>query len=273
MDKNKPSYTFMFASVMVIVVAIALAGASIGLSQRQNTNIRLEKMQNILSSVNIRVERDNADDVFNQYVQKQMVLNDKGQVVEGKAAFDVDLAQELKKKPEDRLYPLYMANLEGKDYYIVPMRGKGLWGPIWGYIALEGGEKISNVYGATFDHKGETPGLGAEINTEGFQQQFIGKKIFDEEGNFKPIAVLKGGADPDDLHGVDAISGGTITSNGVTEMIRRTLAKYEPFFKSQGGSVNVPEGSTVNENASFESAVENVDGTSEGTTTGEEIKR
>ena len=91
---------------------------------------------------------------------------------------------------------------------------------------------MNTVSGASFGHKAETPGLGAEINTEDFQKQFVGEKIFDESGNFVSVKVIKGGAAPEDLHGVDAVSGGTITSNGVTEMLRRTLASYIPYFKT-----------------------------------------
>ena len=108
--------------------------------------------------------------------------------------------------------------------------GKGLWGPIWGYIALESDK--NTVAGASFDHKGETPGLGAEINQGWFQEPFVGKKIFDESGDYQSIRVIKGGAPEGDKHGVDAISGGTITSNGVTEMLVRTLKIYEPYLKS-----------------------------------------
>jgi Na+-transporting NADH:ubiquinone oxidoreductase subunit C len=92
---------------------------------------------------------------------------------------------------------------------------------------------MNTIYGASFGHKSETPGLGAEIETEKFQQQFIGKKIFDESGNFVSVTVIKGGASPTDIHGVDAVSGATVTSNGVTEMFKRTLSNYIPYFKSK----------------------------------------
>ena len=128
------------------------------------------------------------------------------------------------------MFPLFVFEKEGNTYYVIPVRGKGLWGPIWGYLALQG--DMNTVYGASFGHKGETPGLGAEIETEIFQQQFVGKKILDESGRFVSVKVIKGGAAPDDVHGVDAVSGGTITSNGVTEMLSRTVSSYIPYFKS-----------------------------------------
>ncbi len=96
------------------------------------------------------------------------------------------------------------------------------------------GRRYEYIYGVSFGHKGETPGLGAEIETEKFKKQFIGKKILDDTGNFVSVKVVKGGAAPDDLHGVDAVSGATITSNGVTEMFKRTLGNYIPYFKKKG---------------------------------------
>ena len=126
--------------------------------------------------------------------------------------------------------PLYVANVEGEKKYIIPLRGKGLWGPIWGFLSLE--DDFNTVYGAVFDHKSETPGLGAEINQyEDFQQQFEGKQIL-EGAKVVSITVWKGGAKPDDVHGVDGISGGTITSDGVTYMLEERLNMYAPYFKN-----------------------------------------
>ena len=111
----------------------------------------------------------------------------------------------------------------------MPLRGKGLWGPIWGYIALK--NDFNTIAGAVFDHKGETPGLGAEINTTEFEQKFLNKQIFDQNENFVSVKVIKGIVKPDDLHSVDAISGGTITSKGLEDMIFNGLSSYLPFIK------------------------------------------
>jgi len=235
MNKNSSSFTFIFSSVMVIVVAVLLASAAIVLGPYQAKNVRLEKMQNILSSVGIKVKRDESEKLFNQYIKQQLVLNSRGEPVTEKiSAFDIDLKKELDKarlgKAEMQLFPLFVFDKDGKLYYVIPVRGKGLWGPIWGYIALEG--DLNTVYGASFGHKGETPGLGAEIETEEFQKQFEGKKIFDESGNFVSVHLIKGGAAPEDMHGVDAVSGGTITSTGVSEMLQRTISSYLPYFKT-----------------------------------------
>jgi Na+-transporting NADH:ubiquinone oxidoreductase subunit C len=235
MNKNSSGYTFIFASVMVIVVAILLSLAAIGLGPFQEKNVKLEKMQNILASIGVHSEAREAEKLFSQYIKEQVVLNTKGEKVTGSNAFDIDLKKEIDKaksgKADEQLFPLFVFNKDGKLYYIIPVRGKGLWGPIWGYVALHADK--NTVYGASFGHKSETPGLGAEINTEEFQKQFVGKKIFDEAGNFVSVKVVKGGAAPEDLHGVDAISGGTITSNGVTEMLKRTLGNYIPYFKKR----------------------------------------
>ena len=235
MNKNSSRFTFLFATVMVVVVAVLLALAAIVLGPYQERNVRLEKMQNILSSVGIKAEAKEAEKLFNQYVKEQIVLNNKGEKVTGSVtAFDIDLKKELDKartgEADKQLFPMFVFNKEGNTYYVIPVRGKGLWGPIWGYVALKG--DMNTVHGASFGHKGETPGLGAEIADEPFQQQFVGKKIFDDSGKFVSVKVVKGGTAPEDLHGVDAISGGNITSNGVTEMLQRTLGYYVPYFKT-----------------------------------------
>lgn len=236
MNKDSNKATFLFSSIMVVVVAVMLSVTSISLSPYQAKNSRIEKMKNILTSVSVLTETDDTERVFDQYISRQIVLNNKGEEVTGKvAAFDIDLKKELDKvktgKTDEQLFPLFICNKDGKSFYIIPVRGKGLWGPIWGYISLE--SDMNTIYGVSFGHKSETPGLGAEIETEKFQQQFIGKKIFDEAGNFVSVSAIKGGSAPTDMHGVDAISGATITSKGVTEMFHRTLSNYIPYFKSR----------------------------------------
>ncbi|KJS04615.1 MAG: NADH-quinone reductase [Flavobacteriales bacterium BRH_c54] len=228
MDVNSNKYTIGFSIVMVVIVALLLAFASEGLKPMQNQNIEREKMQNILKSVGIEVTRDEAQDAYNKYITEEIVLNDKGEQIEGDA-FKVDILKEYKSGGQKN-FPIFIYESEGSKKYIIPLVGKGLWGPIWGYIALESDK--NTVAGASFDHKGETPGLGAEINQGWFQEPFVGKKIFDESGDYQSIRVIKGGAPEGDKHGVDAISGGTITSNGVTEMLVRTLKIYEPYLKS-----------------------------------------
>lgn len=250
-NKNSNQFTMIFASVMVVVVAVLLASAAIQLGPLQQQNARIEKMQNILSSIGIESDVKDAEKLFNQYIQDQIVLNKQGEQVKNDIkAFDIDLKKEQDKlktgRANEQLFPLFIFKKEEKLYYVIPVRGKGLWGPIWGYVALEG--DMNTVYGASFGHKSETPGLGAEISTAEFQEQFNGKTIFDNSGKFTSVRVIKGGAPPDDKHGVDAISGGTVTSNGVSEMLSRTLENYIPFFKSNhisGVDTSVSTGQTT----------------------------
>jgi len=140
----------------------------------------------------------------------------------------VVLRNEQKKKIEEQDLPVFRAFPDdGEKVLILPVEGKGLWGPIYGYVSLR--SDLNTIYGVNFDHKGETPGLGAEINTTRFESMFKGKKLF-ENGKFVSIKVHKGGADPNDIHGVDAISGGTITSRGLEKMLFDCLSKYNDYF-------------------------------------------
>lgn len=231
MDVNKNSYTFTFAAIMVVVVAAVLSFAATSLKERQDNNVRLEKMQNILSSINVEVERDGAEAIYKDYVKQELVVNNY-QPIDGINAFDIELAKEVDKAPEERNAPLYIAEKEGKTYFILPLRGKGLWGPIWGYISLE--KDASTIYGATFDHKSETPGLGAEIKTDVFTSLFPDKEVLDKSGEFTGIRVMKGNANGP--HEVNGISGGTITSVGVQDMIQDCMKSYIPFLKDYQAS-------------------------------------
>lgn len=165
--------------------------------------------------------------IFDAQVQ-QLVVDAEGNVIEGLTADQVDFAQERKKPVAQRKYPIWIFSNGTEKLYIVAVRGNGLWDEIWGYVALK--SDLNVVAGVAFDHKSETPGLGAEIkDSPAFRAQFKGKRILDEQGNFVGIVVRKGGArDPE--HEVDAISGATITSDGVTHMLIDGLKAYEPYF-------------------------------------------
>lgn len=238
MDVNKNSYTFIFAAVMVVVVAAILSLAATSLKPFQDKNITLEKKQSILKSIGVEVSRDEADEAYEEFIVNSLVLRN-GDVVDDQVAFNVDLSKEIDKTLTERYAPLYVAKKEGETYYVLPLRGKGLWGPIWGYLALE--KDVNTVYGAIFDHKSETPGLGAEISTPIFMDQFQGKKILNENREFVSIQVRKGDAAGD--YQVDGISGGTITSVGVQDMIDNSVKAYVDFLKdysqqSQSAEVN-----------------------------------
>ena len=196
MDKNSNKYTFIFSGILVVVVGALLAFAAESLKPMQKENVRLEKMQNILASVKIEVEATEAKENFDKYIVEQILLDHEGNVVEGGevGAFDIDVVKQYKTvKAEERLYPLFVFEDGGERKYIVPMAGKGLWGPIWGNISFE--SDMNTIYGSTFDHKTETPGLGAEINTPAFQDKFEGKSIFNQNGEYVSVEVMKGGSD------------------------------------------------------------------------------
>tara|TARA_R100000935_G_scaffold14212_1_gene28510 strand:- start:2367 stop:3110 length:744 start_codon:yes stop_codon:yes gene_type:complete len=230
---NTNGYTFMFAIIMVVVVASVLAFTATTLQPIQNENVRQEKMQNILATVGIQTERSEAEEKYNKYITETIALKEDGSVAEGTDAFAVDLARELKKPVNEQVYPLYIADIEGKKYYIIPLRGKGLWDAIWGYVSLK--DDVNTIKGAVFDHKGETPGLGAEITQMWFRQRFTDEKIFDGDGNLIGVSVVKGNVGPSNKEDnkVDAISGATITGDGVSDMISERLQHYLPYFKKQ----------------------------------------
>ncbi len=230
MDRNSNIYTFVFAIIMVVVVAAALAFTATTLKPLQAENVRQEKMQNILSTIGINISRKEASEQFSQYVKQELALNADGTVNEEVDAFKVELMKETKKSKEEQAFPLYIAEKDGKTFYVIPLFGAGLWKEIWGYIALDSDK--NTIIGASFDHAGETAGLGAEINQSWYEDQYIGKKIFDENNNFVSVKAVKGGAKAGDMHAVDAISGGTITSDGVSNMVEERLGNYLQYFKN-----------------------------------------
>ena len=229
MKSYSNTYIFVFSSIMVIVVAAILSVAAMTLQPYQKKNIEINKKQNILTSINLMSDAKNAESLYDKYIQESYAINSKGNIVEGVDAFKIDMKKELAKPLEERNLPVFVSSLEDSKQYIIPVYGKGLWGPIWGYVSLK--NDLSTIYGANFAHKGETPGLGAEIENKAFQEQFIGKEIYNNQGQFISVSVLKGGtADPNSKYEVDGISGGTITSNGVDEMLKDCLSSYEPYF-------------------------------------------
>lgn len=216
-DKNSNAYIIMYSTVMVVIVAALLAVAAMGLQKRQYANELNEKKQSILSSLS--AQDQNYDDFIDAYV-----LDPEGNKIEGQDVFT--LLNDLPGTFEAGKFPIFVAK-DGR--VVIPVTGNGLWGPIWGYVALE--KDMDTVAGIIMAHKGETPGLGAEIATPKYQHLFVGKKIFN--GNdFVSVKLRKGGA-KDTEHEVDAISGGTKTSDGVTAMLYNSLHNYLPFLESK----------------------------------------
>ena len=239
MNRDSNAYTFLFATIMVLVVASSLALTASSLKELQNANVRKEKMQNILATIGIQSDREKAQTLYKKYITAELSLTQAGTIDQEVNAFEIKLNNELKKPASEQRFPLYEANVEGEIFYIVPLRGAGLWNAIWGYIALE--EDKNTIKGAVFDHTGETAGLGAEITQQWFQDRFLGEKVFDTDGNLVGINVSKTNNDPKDLdkddHEVDAISGATITGDGVTDMILERLTHYLPYLKVEKNTV------------------------------------
>lgn len=231
MNKQGNTYTILYASIMVVVVATLLAVISVVLKPMQLKNIEIDKKKQILTSVNLDATSDNAEELYKQYIIEEYVVDAKGAKVEGAKAFDINVAAEVKKPAESRQLPVFVAKLEdGETKYILPVYGAGLWGPIWGYIAVNADG--NTIYGAYFAHQGETPGLGAEIENDKFCSQFSDKHLF-VGGEMKPVAVMKVGQKPKNgAEYVDAVSGGTITSKGVHDMLENSLLPYNEFLKS-----------------------------------------
>jgi len=241
-DKN--SYTIVFSVVMVAIVGSILALAATGLKDKIGENQRFEKQQNILYAMGVNANSDAGSvsfvpttevaEKFEEMIKEQYVI------VEGKAELfedayaKIDLKKELDliKSGKEGKLPFFIGENDDKRYYIIPMYGKGLWDAIWGYLALDENLVVSGVY---FDHKGETPGLGANIKMRFFMDDFAGESIY-RDGGYKGVAVVKGNNDPlneDKTDGqVDALAGATITGNGVTAMINESVKLYQPYLET-----------------------------------------
>ena len=227
MNTNSNTYTIIYASVMVVIVAFLLAFVSNALKPTQAANEKIDKMKQILSALHI--DASNVADVpaeYKKYVKADEIINSKGEVVKKEGGFKVDLKQELAKPLAERELPLYICEVDGKTKYIVPMSGNGLWNILWGYVALD--EDKNTIYGVYVDHAGETPGLGAEISTKQFQDQFTNKELI--ENGKVVLSVVKNGKIQNPKYEVDGITGGTITSNGVDKMIKNSIEQYLTFL-------------------------------------------
>ena len=243
-NTEKNSYTVLFAVVMVVIVGSILAGLFMLFRPQIEANERFEKQQNILYAMGVN-QNQGANDVvfiptesveaeFQKYITRQVVIQG-DQVTENDQAFLIDVKKEATKAADpayDRRLPLFEGTIEGKDIFVVPVRGKGLWDAIWGFVAMD---KDMVIHGVYFDHKGETPGLGAEIKQRYFMDDFKGEGFL-VDGNFAGIAVAKGNNDPKNLikddQEVDALAGATITGDGLSAMLKKDIRLYVPYFKS-----------------------------------------
>ena len=230
MNRNGNTYTFLYASIMVIVVAAILSTVAMSLKPMQKRNADIEKKKSILAAVNIASTAVDAEQIYAEKILKSYVVDIKGNEKEGDA-FTTDLKKQMAKGSE-RVLPVFECQTDEGLKYVFPLRGSGLWGPIWGYVALN--EDLNTIYGANFDHEGETPGLGAEISTEKFEAQFKNnKKLFNVSGELISIRVTKVGEVAPEEHKVDGISGGTITSKGLEKMLLDDFTNYKEFLKKK----------------------------------------
>ena len=226
------TYIFVFSTIMVVIVAALLSTAAMVLQPLQEKNIEIQEKRNILSSIRIKSSAKDAEELYEKYITGSFVINTVGEEQEGIDAFEIEMGLQMRKTLEQRSLPVFISSLEdGTRKYIVPVHGKGLWGPIYGFVALN--EDFTTIYGTNYNHDSETPGLGAEINTDWFGAQFADKKIFNKNREFISIDLVKGGADPESLNEVDAISGGTLTSDGLEKMLYDCLSSYQTYFKNQ----------------------------------------
>ena len=241
-DKN--GYTVIFAAIMVVVVGSILAFLASALRPNIDENLRFEKQQNILYAMGVNengddkgsvhfVPTDKVEAEFGTYIKDQLVIEN-GKPVEDKEAYLIEMKKQLaaKKKGEPYKLPVFIGEKDGKEFYVVPMYGKGLWDAIWGFIALDNTMTVQGVY---FDHKGETPGLGANIKQRYFMDDFIGETIL-KGTKYEGISVAKGNNDPlnkdKEDNEVDALAGATITGNGVSAMIKGDRWALQTLFRN-----------------------------------------
>lgn len=232
MNRQGNTYTIIYSVVLVAIVGVVLSVVYQALRPQQVENIDNDTRRQILAAALITPgEGESVADLYHQHIQSAFIVNSEGDTVSNDAdkAFKVNVAMEVKKPAAERQLPVFVCSTDQGTKYIVPVYGAGLWGPIWGYIAFD--DNGDTIYGAYFAHQGETPGLGAEIEKPAFSNQFKGKNIFASDGAFQSVEVVKSGHEPKDGKAwVHAISGGTITSQGVQKMLSNSLEPYSAFF-------------------------------------------
>lgn len=236
MNTNSNAYTIGYASIMVIIVAFLLAFISSSLKEKQTENVKLDTKKQILSALNIK----DGDVAANWENVSDFILNADGTL----SAYDGDFRTNYSDTTELHVFE---SNVNGEKKYVFPVRGAGLWGPIWGYVALNADK--NTVYGTYFGHEGETPGLGAEISKPFFTEQFVNKTV-SRDGDIV-LSVVKNGKVYDSSCEVDGISGGTITSKGVDLMLKTCLKRYSAFLSS--AAADATSGATKVENAAQDS--------------------
>lgn len=230
---DSSSYTILFSVALVLVVGALLAFFANFTKEDRVKNDQVKAQIDILNAIGVSAERSNATEMFAKYIKEQKVIQGEN-ISDDPKAYLIDVKKELDnaKKGLVQKLPLFVAEKDGKSLYIVPVRGNGLWDAIWGYIALN--DDLKSINGVYFDHKAETPGLGANITETFFTEDFKGESIYDNSDTFKGIEISKSNGDPNNVdksdNQVDAISGATITGNGVGAMINSGIRSYLPYF-------------------------------------------
>lgn len=232
MNRQSNTYTIIYSTVLVIVVGVVLSVVYQALRPQQIENIQNDTKRQILAAARIIPQKgETISQLFDTHITSSYIVNSQGTKIDSNEnAFDVNVSLEVNKPADQRLLPVFECQTDNGLKYIIPVYGAGLWGPIWGYIAFD--NNGDTIYGAYFAHQGETPGLGAEIEKPAFCDQFEGKNIFSSNGAFTSVAVSKVGKEPNGQAWVHAVSGGTITSQGVQAMLFKSLEPYTAFFKS-----------------------------------------
>lgn len=249
-NTNNNVYIIIYSVVMVVIVAVLLSLAALGLKPRQEENELNEKKIQIVKALGYDAATTSYEDV----IESASLLNAEGVATENEVTKVFAALKDVKATRESGVFPIFKAK-DGS--VVVPLYGAGLWGPIWGYIALE--QDMNTVKGIVLDHKGETPGLGAEIATAKHQAMYVGKTVYEGE-ELVGVTLKKGGADKSNLHEVDAITGGTKTSDGVSAMIKDCLVSYQPYFvaaKAPAAPVETAETAEVAEEKSNDKNIEN----------------
>lgn len=241
------TYIIVFTAILTIILGGLLSLANQGLKPMQDRSIEIDTKRQILGAV-VDTEEMTNDEILEYYgaTIKSIVVDINGDQIEENekgepiVAEEIDIAKNFKKPKEERAYPVFVYHKKGSEKvesYVFPIYGNGLWGPIWGYIALE--TDFNTVKGAKFAHASETPGLGARITENAVQDRYAGKKLYDEEGNLRSVIMLKGENNPEsmlDEHHIQGMSGATITGKGVTEMIENYIGYYQGYIdKAKSG--------------------------------------
>ena len=225
LNTNSNVYTTLYAAIMVVIVAFLLVFVSQTLKERQTANVINDTKQQILSALNLRDQADVAA-TYDKVIIADALMQPNGKLMEYEGEFNTSYKSEF----DNGNLHVFVADIDGEKKFVIPMNGLGLWGTIWGYIALN--DDRTTVYGVYFSHSSETPGLGGEIAGTKFQDRFPGKSVV--ENDEVALKVVKyGKADKSSQYEIDGVTGATITSTGVNAMINKVLTAYIPFLTKQ----------------------------------------